>query len=50
MTPLRIVVLECSAAGVRTPDLGGHASTSEFVAETIDRVRAKLEAWSSLGT
>jgi isocitrate dehydrogenase (NAD+) len=43
-------VLECSAAGVRTPDLGGHASTSVFVAETIDRVRAKLEAWSSLGT
>jgi isocitrate dehydrogenase (NAD+) len=42
-------VLECSASGVRTPDLGGHASTTEFVDETIARVRAKLEAWSSLG-
>jgi isocitrate dehydrogenase (NAD+) len=42
-------VLECSASGVRTSDLGGHASTSEFVAETITRVRAKLEAWASLG-
>jgi isocitrate dehydrogenase (NAD+) len=35
-------VLECSAAGTRTPDLGGHASTSEFTNETVDRVRAKL--------
>ncbi|MFN8162124.1 MAG: isocitrate/isopropylmalate family dehydrogenase [Solirubrobacterales bacterium] len=42
-------VLECSAAGVRTPDLGGHASTTEFTAETVDRIRAKLEAWESLG-
>jgi isocitrate/isopropylmalate dehydrogenase len=36
-------VLECTAAGIRTPDLGGHASTSEFTTETIARVRAKLE-------
>ncbi len=42
-------VLECSAAGVRTPDLGGHASMSGFTRETISRVRAKLEAWDSLG-
>jgi isocitrate dehydrogenase (NAD+) len=42
-------VLECSAAGVRTPDLGGHASMSGFTTETISRVEAKLEAWQSLG-
>ncbi len=42
-------VLECSAAGIRTPDLGGHASTSGFTDETISRIAAKLEAWSSLG-
>jgi isocitrate dehydrogenase (NAD+) len=42
-------VLEATAAGVRTPDLGGHASTTEFTDEVIGRVRAKLEAWSSLG-
>jgi isocitrate dehydrogenase (NAD+) len=43
-------VLECSAAGVRTPDLGGHAATSEVAAEVVSRVRTKLEAWSALGT
>jgi isocitrate dehydrogenase (NAD+) len=42
-------VLECCAAGIRTPDLGGHAAMSEFTTETIARVRAKLEAWDSLG-
>jgi 3-isopropylmalate dehydrogenase len=40
--------LEASAAGVRTPDLGGHASTSEFTSDVIGRVRTKLEVWSSL--
>ena len=43
-------VLEATAAGVRTPDLGGHAGTTEFTDEVIARVRTKLEAWSSLGT
>jgi len=42
--------LETVAAGVRTPDLGGHAGTTEFTDAVIDRVRAKLYAWSSLGT
>ena len=37
-------VLETSAAGVRTPDLGGHASTTEFTDEVISRVREKLAA------
>lgn len=43
-------VLEASAAGVRTPDLGGHSSTSEFTTEVIARVRTKIEVWSSLGS
>ena len=34
-------VLEASAAGVRTPDLGGHASTSGFTTEVITRVRRR---------
>ena len=41
-------VLEATATGVRTPDLGGHASTSEFTDEAISRVRTKIEIWSSL--
>src|SRR3954454_19283779 len=43
-------VLEATASGVRTPDLGGHAGTTEFTGDVIARVRAKLEAWASLGT
>ncbi len=43
-------VLECTAAGIRTPDLGGHATTSEFTSATMERVRAKLAAWESLGS
>jgi len=43
-------VLEASAAGVRTPDLGGHASTSEFTSDVIGRVRTKIDVWSSLGS
>jgi isocitrate dehydrogenase (NAD+) len=43
-------VLEASAAGVRTPDLGGHSSTTEVTDDVVSRVRAKLDARSSLGT
>jgi len=43
-------VLEAVAGGVRTPDLGGHASTTEFTDEVIGRVRTKVEIWSSLGS
>ena len=32
-------VLETAAAGVRTPDLKGHASTTEFTDAVIDRLR-----------
>jgi len=43
-------VLEATATGVRTPDLGGHATTSEFTDEVVSRVRTKVEIWSSLGS
>jgi len=41
-------VLEAVATGVRTPDLGGHATTSEFTDEVIGRVRTKIDIWASL--
>jgi isocitrate/isopropylmalate dehydrogenase len=37
-------VLGATAAGIRTPDLGGHAGTTEFTGEVISRVRAALRA------
>ena len=40
--------LETVGAGVKTPDLGGHASTTEFTDTVIERVRTKLDVWSSL--
>jgi isocitrate/isopropylmalate dehydrogenase len=40
--------LETVGAGVKTPDLGGHASTTAFAGSVIDRVRTKLDVWSSL--
>jgi isocitrate/isopropylmalate dehydrogenase len=43
-------VLEASATGVRTPDLGGASTTSEVVDEVISRVRTKIDIWSSLGS
>ena len=42
-------VLEATASGVRTPDLGGHATTTEFTDEVIARVRTKIDIWNSLG-
>jgi isocitrate dehydrogenase (NAD+) len=41
-------VLEATASGVRTTDLGGHSTTSEFTSEVISRVRTKIDIWSSL--
>jgi isocitrate dehydrogenase (NAD+) len=35
-------VLGATAAGVRTPDLGGHAGTTEFTNEVIARVRTAV--------
>ena len=42
-------VLETVAAGTRTPDLGGHAGTTEFTDAVIEAIRRKLEVWASLG-
>ncbi len=42
--------LETVAAGVKTPDLGGHSGTAEFTDAVVERVRTKLEVWSSLGS
>jgi isocitrate/isopropylmalate dehydrogenase len=40
--------LEAVSDGVKTADLGGHSSTTEFTDEVIQRVRTKLDVWSSL--
>ncbi len=40
--------LEAVSDGIRTADLGGHASTSEFTDEAIRRVRSKLDVWNAL--
>lgn len=42
--------LEAVYEGVRTADLQGHASTTEYTDEIIRRVKTKLEVWRSLGT
>ena len=46
---VREACLEAVSAGCRTADLGGHASMTDFTDEVIGRVRAKLDAWSTLG-
>src|SRR4051812_21186026 len=45
---IREAALEAVAEGVKTADLGGHATTSEFSDEVIRRTKSKLEVWSSL--
>jgi isocitrate dehydrogenase (NAD+) len=40
--------LETVGAGIRTPDLSGHAGTTEVTTAVVDRVRTKLEVWSAL--
>jgi isocitrate/isopropylmalate dehydrogenase len=40
--------LEAIAGGVRTPDLGGHAGTTEFTDDVCRRIRTKIEVWASL--
>lgn len=42
-------VFEAIYEDVRTADLGGHATTSEFTDEVIKRVSTKLAVWPSLG-
>jgi isocitrate/isopropylmalate dehydrogenase len=47
---IREAALEAVQAGVRTADLAGHASTTEFTDEVISRVQAKLEVWETIGS
>lgn len=42
-------VLETTAGGVKTIDLGGDATTTEFTDAVIEKVRTKVDIWSSLG-
>jgi isocitrate dehydrogenase (NAD+) len=42
-------VLETVAGGVKTVDLGGHATTTEFTDAVVEKVRTKVDVWSSLG-
>jgi isocitrate dehydrogenase (NAD+) len=45
---IRESCLEAVADGIRTADLGGHASTGAFTDEVIRRTRTKLDVWSSM--
>jgi isocitrate/isopropylmalate dehydrogenase len=45
---IRESALEAVAQGVKTADLGGHSSTTEYTDEVIRRTKTKLEVWSSL--
>lgn len=42
-------VLEATAAGVKTPDLGGHHGTTDFTTDVVERIKHKRDVWSSLG-
>jgi len=43
-------VLETVATGVKTIDLGGGATTTEFTDAVVEKVRTKVDVWSSLGS
>jgi isocitrate/isopropylmalate dehydrogenase len=45
---IREASLEAVAGGVRTADLGGHSSTTDFTDEVIRRTKQKLEVWATL--
>src|SRR3954467_5767507 len=43
-------VLEATHAGTKTVDLGGHSTTTEFTDAVVEKVRTKVEIWSTLGS
>jgi isocitrate/isopropylmalate dehydrogenase len=45
---IREAALEAVADGIRTADLAGPATTTEYTDEVIRRARQKLEVWSAL--
>jgi isocitrate/isopropylmalate dehydrogenase len=42
-------VFEAVFEGIKTPDLGGHSTTTEVTDDVIRRTRTKLEVWGALG-
>jgi isocitrate dehydrogenase (NAD+) len=36
--------------GIRTTDLGGTSSTTDFTDEVIHRIKTKLDVWQALGS
>jgi isocitrate dehydrogenase (NAD+) len=43
-------VLETTGSGVKTIDLGGHSTTTEFTDAVVEKVRTKVDIWSTLGS
>jgi isocitrate/isopropylmalate dehydrogenase len=41
-------VIETVREGIRTADLGGSSTTTEFTNEVIRKVQTKLEVWTTL--
>jgi isocitrate dehydrogenase (NAD+) len=46
---IREAMMEAVHDGVRTPDIGGHATTSDFTDDVIARTKRKLDIWATLG-
>jgi isocitrate/isopropylmalate dehydrogenase len=46
---IRESMMEAVHEGVRTPDIGGHTTTTEFTNQVIERTQRKLDVWASLG-
>jgi isocitrate dehydrogenase (NAD+) len=46
---IREAMMEAVHEGVRTPDIGGHTTTTEFTNQVIERTQRKLDVWASLG-
>jgi isocitrate/isopropylmalate dehydrogenase len=42
--------LETVASGIKTPDLGGHSGTTEVTDQVLEKIRTKVDVWSSLGS
>jgi isocitrate dehydrogenase (NAD+) len=45
---IREAALEAVAQGIKTADLGGNSTTTEYTDEVIRRTKTKLDVWSSL--
>jgi isocitrate dehydrogenase (NAD+) len=45
---IREAALEAVAQGIKTADLGGHSTTTEYTDEVIRRTKTKVEIWASL--